>query len=279
MISALLLASTQTWAAYGNFPPPVAPFSNRSLPVSHTRMPIVFPLVGYNSYNDDYNSHRSGFRHTGIDIRAPKMTPIVSPIKGHIGFKIHSFWIYGDYGWKILGTHLNDDTPGTNDGKNNFDFMFAPNIRFGDHVEAGQLIGYVGDSGDATGPHLHFEMYSPNGIRNPFPSLKSAIHADGPVRVFRNIQDKPDPGMERFEICKRNWSHLSGNFFGILVGKQYDNGRVIMSRSPSFVTFNFPEGLADKADIDSWPTDRPASVYFYREAGKMIITKLVPPDN
>ena len=242
-------------------------------------MPIVFPIIGGCSYNDDYNTQRKGFRHTGIDIRAPKMTPIVAPFKGTFGYKIHSFWIYGDYGWKCLGTHLNDDTPGTDDGKNNFDFMFAPNLRFGDKVQAGQLIGYVGNSGDATGPHLHFEMYSPNGIRDPFPSLQAAIHADRPVRTIRSREEKPDYQQERYEICKRNWVHQTGHFYGIVVAKQYDTGRVIMTKYPSFVTFKFPEQLAEKLDVDSWPNDRPASVYFVRKGNDVVVTKVVQPDS
>ena len=201
MISAIILAA-QVWASYGKYPPPVAPFSNRNLPSTNVRMPIIFPLIGGCSYNDGYNAQRSGFRHTGIDIKAPKMTPIVAPFKGIFGNKVHTFWIYGEYGWKCLGTHLNDDTPGTNDGKDNFDFMFAPNLRFGDSVEAGQLLGYVGNSGDATGPHLHFEIYSPVGIRNPFPSLQHSVRIDTPLRVIRALDEKPDHAQERYEVCK-----------------------------------------------------------------------------
>ena len=266
MISAFILAAGQTWANYGKYPPPVAPFSNRNLPSQRVRMPIIFPLIGHGDYADGYNSQRSGFHHTGIDIKAPKMTPIVAPFKGVFGKKIHTFWIYGEYGWKCLGTHLNDDTPGTNDGKNDVDFMFAPNLRFG-------------DSGDATGPHLLFEMYSPEGIRDPYPSLRGSVHVDWPVRVIRSIEEKPEPKEERYEVCLRNWNHLNGAFHGIVVSKQYDTGRVIMLKHPSFVDFTFPQNLAEKLEIDSWPTDRPASIYFRREGQHNIVTKVVQPDN
>ena len=277
MISALILTAGQIWASYGKYPPPVAPFSNRNLPSAHVRIPIIFPLIGGCSYVDGYNSQRSGFRHTGIDIKAPKMTPIVAPFKGVFGNKIHTFWIYGDYGWKCLGTHLNDDTPGTDDGKNDFDFMFAPNLRFGDHVEAGQLIGYVGNSGDATGPHLHFEMYSPVGIRNPFPSLQHAMHIDYPVRTIRALDEKPAHKEERYEVCKRNWIQDSGSFHGLVVAKQYDTGRVITVKHPSFVTFTFPHNLCNLLNVDSWPKDRPASIYFRREGQQVFVTKVVQP--
>lgn len=279
MISALILAATQTWASYGKYPPPVAPFTQRLLPAARVKMPIIFPVIGHNSYNNDYNAPRSGHKHTGIDIRAPKMTPIVAPFNGVFGNKVHSFWIYGDYGWRCLGTHLNDDTPGTNDGKNNFDFMFAPNLRFGDRVRAGQLIGYVGNSGDATGPHLHFEIHSPKGIRNPVPSLNAAVHADNPLRIIRAIEEHPEKGQERYEICKRNWVRETGSFYGILVAKQYDTGRVIMTKAPSFVTFTFSEDLRAELDVENWPTDRPASIYFQRDGNYVSVTKVVQPDN
>jgi Peptidase family M23 len=279
MLTTLIFTASQVWGAYGKYPPPVAPFSNRSLPSAHVRMPIIYPLIGGSGYKDGYNSQRSGFRHTGIDMRASKLTPIIAPFRGVFGCKVHTFWIYGDYGWKCLGTHLNDDTPGTNDGKNNFDFMFAPNLRFGDKVEAGQLIGYVGNSGDATGPHLHFEMHSPAGIRNPFPSLQRGMHLSMPTRVIRNLDQKPEPKQERYEICKRNWIKQTGSFHGIMVAKQYDTGKVITVKHPSFVTFTIPTNLTERLDVDSWPKDRPASIYFRRDGQNVIVTKVVQPDN
>jgi len=72
---------------------------------------------------------------------------------------------------------------------------------------------------------------------------------------------------------------MTGSFYGILTGKQYDNGRVIMSKVPSFITLKLPQDLVDRVDVDSWSTDRPASIYFYRDGDRVIVTKLVPPEN
>lgn len=269
----------RTWASYGSYPPPVAPYTRKFLPSVGVTCKIVFPVLASREYSNSFNANRGTHRHTGVDIRAPKMTPIVAPFAGVFGNKIHSFWIYGDNGYRCLGTHLNDDTPGTNNGKNNEDFMFAPNLRFGDRVQAGQLIGYVGDSGEATGPHLHFEMYANSGLRNPYDALRRAIRIAAPTRVIRAIEDKPEKGQERYEVCKRNWVESTGSFYGILAAKQYDNGKVVTNKRPSFVHFKLPRELTNLFNIDSWSEDRPVSIYFERKNGALTVTKVVPPDN
>src|SRR5438046_1207676 len=91
-------------------------------------IPLVFPVLGPSQWIDGYNENRGKCRHTGIDIRAPKMTPIVAPFAGRIGIKRMSFWIYGDDGWAMLGTHLNDDDFGRHNHLGNRDIMFAPDL-------------------------------------------------------------------------------------------------------------------------------------------------------
>ncbi|MBS1701768.1 MAG: M23 family metallopeptidase [Armatimonadetes bacterium] len=273
----ILLGSPQTWASYGKFPPPVAPYSDADLPAIQADMKITFPLIGQCRFNEDYNAQRSGFKHTGIDIRAPKMTPIVAPISGNIGFKVHSFWIYGKDGYRCLGTHLNDDTPGTNDGSDNLDFMFAPNLRFGDYVDQGQFIGYVGDSGDATAPHLHFELYSPSGIRNPFDALNNALRLKKPLATNSYSFATPTDGQERFDVCKRYWNQEAQDLDGILVSKQYAAGEVIVITTPKTVRFKLKSISVSELNISKWPPDRPAAVYFHRKNGELIVDRVLAP--
>jgi hypothetical protein len=173
--------------------PPIAPYTRQRLPSEKITRELVFPVLGVSkwraSYNEDWGTHR----HTGADIPAPKHTKILAPLSGVIGFKTQTFWIIDQSGWGCLGTHLNDDTPGTRDNAGDFRFMFAPELRVGDRVVAGQHIGYVGDSGDASGPHLHFELHSPDGLRDPGPSLRNATHFKNPVAPQKTQPPKIAP--------------------------------------------------------------------------------------
>ena len=83
-----------------------------------------------------------------------------------------------DDGWVTWYIHLNNDTEGTDDGQA---WGFAPGIGRGVHVEAGELIGWLGDSGNAenTPPHVHFELHRPDGTKiNPYLHLKAAEYFD-----------------------------------------------------------------------------------------------------
>jgi len=150
---------------------------------------IIFPLIPDPGYSDNFGDPRSGGRsHEGIDMMSPKMTPVVAAADGTIG------WMHGEQGddccalelWHDDGyesqyIHLNNDTPGTDDGQG---WGFAPGIESGVHVMAGQLIGYVGDSGNAesVGSHLHFELHDPSGaVLNPYPHLEAATRLTLPI--------------------------------------------------------------------------------------------------
>jgi len=147
---------------------------------------IVFPVDGKNSFRNDYLEPRGGGtrEHLGIDILADKMTPVVSAVDGRISYIVspeaswgYSISITDSDGYQYRYLHLNNDTPGTDDGNGGEANAYAPGLRRGSTVTKSQHIGWVGDSGNAenTVSHLHFEIRQPGRTPiNPYDSLISA---------------------------------------------------------------------------------------------------------
>lgn len=150
---------------------------------------IVFPVpASYaGSYINDWGYARAGnpAGHQGTDIFGLKGTPLIAVADGIIGdqfgdsriggFRLHVIDAQGvDYYY----AHLNNDTPGTDDGLGGATAAYAPGIAPGVRVRAGQIIGYMGDSGDAepTPPHVHFGITVNDEWVRPFPFLQAATY-------------------------------------------------------------------------------------------------------
>lgn len=154
--------------------------------------PLVFPIVGDVYYSDTFGACRSGCsrRHLGNDLMTYglKGLPVVAAHDGVVrststghGRDCCAIWgLEAPDGWETWYIHMNNDTPYTDDGNG---WGYAPGIEPGAVVEAGQLIGWVGDSGNAehTAPHIHFELRRPDGTPiSPYASLQAATHVDLP---------------------------------------------------------------------------------------------------
>jgi len=104
----------------------------------------------------------SGRGHSGIDIAAPKGTPIYASDAGTVsfaGFKSDSYGIRVDLGH-------------SNGYSTRYAHMSKLNVNSGQKVSKGQVIGYIGSTGRSTGNHLHFEIRI-NGVAiNPAKELK-----------------------------------------------------------------------------------------------------------
>jgi murein DD-endopeptidase MepM/ murein hydrolase activator NlpD len=86
--------------------------------------------------------------HSGVDVAAAKGTPIHAPAGGIVTFASPDLYLTG-------GTVLIDHGHGMS---SNFLHMSRIDVKVGDRVEQGQVIGLVGATGRATGPHMHWGM-------------------------------------------------------------------------------------------------------------------------
>lgn len=124
---------------------------------------MVCPVDGATTFRDSWGEPRSGGRgHTGVDMMAARWTPLVAIESGSI-YRI-SFHSQGG-----LGIYVHGESGGM--------WYYAHNeaiedgIAEGDRVVAGQRIAYVGTSGNARTPHVHF-AWMPNAdwwYQNPYP--------------------------------------------------------------------------------------------------------------
>jgi hypothetical protein len=164
--------------------------------------PIFFPVIGKASFSNDFNAPRSNGPHHAIDIIAAKGQKIVAAMSGVVTFVAYpepswgnAVFIKGDDGFTYNYLHINNDTPGTDDGQGGPMNAYAPDIRKGNRVVKGQMLGWVGDSGNAenTVSHLHFEMVASNGtVVNPYLSLVNAKHLAGPAE-YPSLPDELRP--------------------------------------------------------------------------------------
>lgn len=118
----------------------------------------AYPLHGKLRVTSPFGVNRKGHKsaHTGIDWGAPAGTPIYAPGSGSISATNHD---------KIYGNQTILDLGGGY--KVMFGHQSGFNVKPGQQVHAGQIIGYVGSTGWSTGPHLHFETWYNNKPVNP----------------------------------------------------------------------------------------------------------------
>ncbi len=126
---------------------------------------FICPVTGGVGFINDWGFPRSGGRtHKGTDMFAPRGRQLVAVGNGTVRLRTSSLggisvWLRADHGNSYYYAHL--------DG-------YAPGMSTGTRVTAGQVVGYVGDTGNARGgtPHLHFQIHPGHGGPvNPYPTL------------------------------------------------------------------------------------------------------------
>jgi murein DD-endopeptidase MepM/ murein hydrolase activator NlpD len=150
----------------------IPPFVRKPLPSLTPRLTergYVFPVHGPASFTDTFGAGRAvvGWHH-GEDIFAPIGAPVLAVAKGTV-FSVgwndlggNRLWLRDEQGNEFYYAHLS---------------AFSPLAVDGAHVQAGDVLGFVGNTGDAetTPPHLHFEIHPVgllplgyDGVVNPY---------------------------------------------------------------------------------------------------------------
>lgn len=151
-------AAAQPAPADSPQPAPAPP----SQPPSNAGSGMLCPVAGPRAFADTWGAPRSGGRsHEGVDMMSPRGTPLVAVESGSAQFKQNALggnaiWIQGSSGTKYYYAHL-DSYEGSSRS-----------------VSQGEVIGYVGATGNTAANHLHFEVH-PGGGRavNPYPYVRA----------------------------------------------------------------------------------------------------------
>ena len=140
----------------------------------------VCPIDGAATFEDSWGWARSGGRrHEGVDMIADRGTPVVAVRDGYAQFKKNglggrAIWLTAGNGDKFYYAHLDTWQGESRD------------------VTAGDLIGYVGSSGNARGPHLHFETLPDGRVENPYPhTLGTCVPTPSELADARNRLNDP----------------------------------------------------------------------------------------
>jgi murein DD-endopeptidase MepM/ murein hydrolase activator NlpD len=163
-------------------------------PTNTVSKSLAFPVAGKkNNIGSFWGARRDGGRrkHQGIDIFARKGTPVVAISDGVITTKDHTpiggktLWLKSaNHNWTAYYAHLDKQK-----------------VKEGQYVRKGQVIGTVGNTGNArtTPSHLHFGIYTARGPVNPLPYVKNSPR----VLTQKTVTKKKTVAKKRFAPKKK----------------------------------------------------------------------------
>jgi murein DD-endopeptidase MepM/ murein hydrolase activator NlpD len=137
-------------------------FSRDDVNVLPGLWPVVGPLMaGFGERTDPFSGE--GARHTGVDIAAPMGTPVKATADGVV---ISAGW-NGGYGRCVIIDHGNGYQTW-------YGHLSKLDVIEGAEIRQGEILGLVGMTGRATGPHLHYEVRIHSTPVNPYRFLEHA---------------------------------------------------------------------------------------------------------
>lgn len=181
---------------YANPDGNVAYYTPEGKPLRKTflRTPVDFTRVSSGfSKNRWHPVLKERRAHNGVDYAAPEGTPVHAAGNGKVMFKGRQ----GGYGNLVILQH--GEHYSTVYGHLS---RFARNLKVEDQVQQGQVIGYVGQTGLATGPHLHYELRVDGVHRNPL-NLKVSMAAPLPNERMADFRRTAKPLLVQLDLLNR----------------------------------------------------------------------------
>lgn len=170
LVAALLIAglvATGWWAWQQPFMAPTRMLWEISRMPAPASLPMPVRGVNVAEVADTWGAERSGDRrHEGVDIFATRGTAVTSTTRGVVG-AVREGGLGGRQVW-VRGPGLENHYYAHLDG-------WAEHLSQGDVVLPGDVLGFVGDSGNARGTptHLHYGIYGDDGALDPMPRLRA----------------------------------------------------------------------------------------------------------
>lgn len=173
----------------------------RGLNQAFLRYPLEFTRISSNFGRRMHPIHKRWRSHNGTDFAAPRGTPVMASSDGRIQF-VGNQTGYGKTviiqhrdGYSTLYAHLNG---------------FARGIKSGQRIRQGETIAYVGMTGWATGPHLHYEIRINNVPRDP---MKVVLPPVKPLqgKELKAFHGVAEPMLARLDLLNHAPTRLAAN--------------------------------------------------------------------
>lgn len=202
-------------------------------------LPVLFGVEPSNLRSDFGDARSNGRTHIGNDIMAVKGTPIVSPTAAVVlRFGVGSG--EGNYVYTA------------NPGGETFVYMhldrFAEGLTQGQVLEKGSLIGYVGNTGNASGgaAHLHFEIHDSNNVAiDPYPRLTGTFTVQEKIQYLTKILSLSTDSNTLAQLLVTNFrsTFTQANSLGIILPDIIKNNMSSLPvTTPTSGTTNIPLG-------------------------------------
>jgi murein DD-endopeptidase MepM/ murein hydrolase activator NlpD len=150
--------------------------------------PYITQYFGYTKFALTTNAYKNNM-HNGMDLGAPVGTKIYAPLGGTVRMTGNTDLVPGCYSW---GKWALIDHP--NGLSSLFAHMSQIAVSPGQKVNTSDIVGYVGNTGYSTGPHLHFTVYVTAGVQvKQFNQFKAVTGCGAALSPFAAVEAYQDP--------------------------------------------------------------------------------------